>query len=186
MAPNECTTNPSTSCAVCRACFPARRARAPRLAACRWSGGWATLAARLAEAFRSLTAYCCSADWGCLGSTPGRGISFPDCLLLFSRLGCLGSTPSRGIRSLTACCCSAGWVALVARMVEAFRFLTACCYSAGWAAVAARLAEASRSLTAYCCSTDWAALAARLAEAFRSLTACCCSGLCIIHKVWEP
>ncbi len=39
MAPNECTTNPSTSSAVCRACFPARRARAPRLAVCRWSVG---------------------------------------------------------------------------------------------------------------------------------------------------
>jgi hypothetical protein len=56
MAPNECTTNPSTSSVVCKACFLARQARAPRLATCRWSAGWATLAARPAEASRSLTA----------------------------------------------------------------------------------------------------------------------------------
>jgi hypothetical protein len=33
---------------------------------------------------------------GCLGSMPGRGISFLDCLL-FSRLGCPGSTLGKGI-----------------------------------------------------------------------------------------
>jgi hypothetical protein len=31
------------------------------------------------------------------GSTPGRSIPFPDCLLLFSRLGCPGSMPGEGI-----------------------------------------------------------------------------------------
>ncbi len=56
MAPNECTTNPSTSSAMCKACFPARWAQAPRLGTCRYSAGWAALAARLAEASRSLIA----------------------------------------------------------------------------------------------------------------------------------
>jgi hypothetical protein len=107
MAPNECTTNPSTSSAVWRACFPARRARAPRLAAYRWSAGWAALAARLAEASRSLTACWCSA-----GSTA------------------LAARRAEASRSLIACCCSADWAALAARPAEACRSLTACCYSA--------------------------------------------------------
>jgi hypothetical protein len=34
---------------------------------------------------------------GCPGSTPGKGIPFPDFVLLFNRLGCPGSTPGRGI-----------------------------------------------------------------------------------------
>ncbi len=59
---------PSTSSAVCRACFLARRAQAPRLAAYHWSGGWATLAARLAEASRSLTACCCLVGWAALAT----------------------------------------------------------------------------------------------------------------------
>jgi hypothetical protein len=129
MAPNECTTNPSTSSAVCKACFPARRARAPRLAACRWSASWAALATRLAEASRSLTACCCSAGW----------------VALAARL-------AEASRSLTACCCSTAWAALAARLAKASHSLTACCYSADWAALAARLAEASRSLIACCCS----------------------------------
>jgi len=156
MAPNDYTTNPSTSSAVWRACFPARRARAPRLAACRWLAGWAALAARMAEACHSLTTCCCST-----GSSA-----------LAARL-------AEASRSLTACWCSAGLTALVACRAEASRSLTACCCSTDWAALAARPAEACRSLTACCCSTDWAALAALLAEAFCSLTACCCSALYI-------
>jgi hypothetical protein len=129
MAPNECTTNPSTSSAVWRACFPARRARAPRLAACRWSTGWAALVACLAEASRSLTACWCSA-----GSTA------------------LAARRAEASHSLTACCCSADWAALVARPAEACRSLTACWCSTDWAALAALLAEAFRSLTACYCS----------------------------------
>ncbi len=114
MVPNECTTNTSTSSAVWRACFPARRARAPRLAASRWSTGWAALAARMAEAFRFLTACCCSAGWVDLAAGMEEAFRF-----------------------LTACCCSTGWVDLAARMEEAFCFLTACCCSAGWVDLAA-------------------------------------------------
>jgi hypothetical protein len=131
MAPNECTINTSTSSAVWRACFLARRARAPRLVACRWLAGWVALAACLIEASRSLTACCCSVDWAALAA----------------RL-------TEASRSLTACWCSAGWAALATRLVEASRSLTACCCSADWAALAARLVEASCSLTVCCCSTD--------------------------------
>ncbi len=98
------------------------------MAACRWSAGWAALAARLAEASRSLTA-CCSTGWAALAA----------------RL-------AEASRSLTTCC-SIGWAALAARLAEASRSLTACC-SAGLAALATCLAEASHSLTA-CCSTCW-------------------------------
>jgi hypothetical protein len=130
MAPNECTTNPSTSSTVCRACFLARQARTPRLAACCWLGGWAALATRLAEASRSLTASCCSAGWAALAARMIEAFCF-----------------------LTAYCCSAGWAALVARMAEAFRFFIVCCCSVGWAALVARLEEAFCSLTACCYST---------------------------------
>ncbi len=129
MAPNECITNPSTSSAVWRACFPTRRVRAPRLVACRWLAGWAALVARMAEASRSLTAYCCSAGWAALAARMAEACCF-----------------------LTACCCSTGWAALAARLAEACRSLTACCCSTNWVALVACLAEASHSLTACCCS----------------------------------
>jgi hypothetical protein len=163
MAPNECTTNPSTSSAVWRACFLARQARAPRLAACHSLASWAALAARMAEACRSLIVCCYSASWAALAA----------CMV-------------EACHSLTACCCLAGWATLAAHMAEACRFLTACCCSAGWATLAARLIEASRSFTTYCCSTSRAALAARMAKTCHFLTAYCCSALCIIHKVREP
>jgi hypothetical protein len=113
MAPNECTTNPSTSSAVCKACFLARRVRGPRLAvclaeasrsltACCCLASWAALAARLAEASRSLTTYCCSTSWAALAA----------------RL-------VEASRSLAACCYSADWAALAARMVTAFICLAA-------------------------------------------------------------
>jgi hypothetical protein len=129
MAPNEYTTNPSTSSAMCKACFPARRARAPHLAACRWSAGWAALAARLVEASRSLTAYCCSAGWAALAV----------CLVEASR-------------SLAACCNSVDWVALVARMAATFVFLATCYGSAGCAAQAARMRAALAPRATCCCS----------------------------------
>jgi len=107
MAPNECTTNPSTSSAVCRACFLAHRARAPHLAACHWLVGWVALAALLAEASRSLIA-CCSIGWAALAT----------------RL-------AKASHSLTTCCCSTSWAALAARLAEASCSLTACCCSTG-------------------------------------------------------
>ncbi len=126
MAPNECTTNPSTSSAMCRACFPTRRARAHCLAACRWSAGWAALATCLAEASHSLVA-CYSVGWAALAARLAQASS-----------------------SLTACC-SASWVALAARLAKTSRSLIAYCL-AGWAALTTRMAEAFRFLTTRCCS----------------------------------
>jgi hypothetical protein len=97
MAPNECTTNPSTSSAVCRACFPARRAQAPHLAACRWVSRLGCLGSTPGRGILFLDCLLMFSKLGRPGSTPDRGIPFPDCLLMFSRLGCLGSTPGRGI-----------------------------------------------------------------------------------------
>jgi hypothetical protein len=115
---------------LCRACFLARWARAPRLAACHWSTSWAALVARLAEASRSLTACYCSTGWAPLAA----------------RL-------AKASRSLTAYCYSTDWVALAARMVATFVCLVAWCGSAGCAARAARMGAALAPRATCCCST---------------------------------
>jgi hypothetical protein len=132
MAPNECTTNPSTSSAVCKVCFPDRRAQAPRLAevshsltACCCSASWVALAARLAEASCSLAACYCSANWAALATHLAEAF-----------------------RSLAACCCSVNWAALAARLAEASCSLAVCRCLADWAALAARLVAAFICLAA--------------------------------------